>query len=209
MQPRHLAFALFGALLLAAAPTAHAQEEGDDGSEEDPEPEVSSQPDQWDRMLGIAATGAWDGPLGIGSGQIEFAPVRYVNIYAGAGVSRSGVRVGGGLQLRYPVGDGVMGLFAGAGGGPMDWDSRGEEGVTQIHRYWEFALFLNGGVYVEYRWPIGVFGRFSVGVDALVTPDAASECVLPSGGACGNVEGNLYKPVRAFAELSIGYAFDL
>ena len=204
MHPRHLALALFGALLFAAPSVVLAQ---DDGSEQDPEPEVSSQ-DQWDRMLGIAATGAWDGPLGVASGQLEFAPVRFLNIYAGAGVSRSGVRVGGGVQLRVPVGEGAMGVMGGVTGGPLDWDSRGDEDA-RIHRWWEFAMFIHGGVFFEYRWPMGLFGRFSVGADALVTPDGAEECTLPSGDACGNLGDDLYKPVRGFAELSIGYAFDL
>ncbi len=205
MNSRHLFLAL-GALLLCAPASALAQE--DESTEADPEPEVSSQSDQWDRVLSIGVSGAWDGPLGLGSGQLEIAPFRYLGIYVGAGASRSGVRVGGGVNLRFPVGDGAVGLFTGLTGGPEDWDSRGAEEV-RIHRYWEFGLHLHGGATFEYRWPMGLYGRFSVGADGLMTPQEPTECELADGTACGEVQENLYKPVRGFAMLTIGYAFDL
>lgn len=202
---RLIALALFGGLVLAA-PGALAQDQ------EDPEPEVSDvgpEPtDPYDRFLAIQVTGGLDTPFGVGGGAIEFTPFRHLMIYAGGGASRSGGRVAGGVAFQYPIHSTSVGVFAGLGGGSLNWDSRGSNGETQIQRWWEFALFFHSGIHVEYRWQEGIFGRLGLGIDALVYGDP-DECTLPAGGECGGEAASLAKPIRGWVGLTIGYAFDL
>ena len=100
MTPRALHLAILAALLWAGASfggpsVVFAQDEEDGPAQEDPEPEVSSEPpSNYDRLLAIQVTGGLDTPLGVAGAAIEFAPVRYLAIYAGGGVSRSGARAG-------------------------------------------------------------------------------------------------------------------
>lgn len=204
---RLLSVALFGALVLSPV-TAFAQ------TEEDPEPEVSTPaPDVFERLLAFSVTGGIDTPFGVAGGAIEFTPFRYLMIYAGGGIGRSGGRVAGGFQPQVPIGNGNIGLMLGLHGGPLDWESRGR-GDEQLHtsRHWDFALFLHGGLSAEYRWDEGFFGRLSFGVEALMTPDAADQCVRGVEGEraeCGVTAENLAKPVRGWAGLTIGYALDI
>lgn len=193
--------ALAGALLFA--PTALAQDE------EDPEPEVSTpNPTDavWDRVLAVAATVGVDTPFGIGGARVEVTPFRYLSIYAGGGVGRDGARFAGGLRPQFPMGNGAMGLMVGLTGGPLDWDSRGYED-TRIHRYWDMALFVHGGVTGEYRWNEGVFGRIEIGFEQLVTPDTPTACTASDGNSCLDV--SLAHPVRGWIGLTVGYALEL
>jgi hypothetical protein len=206
---RHLSLALFGALLFASpvAPVAHAQDR------EDPEPEVSDEgPDPWDRMLAAHITGGLDTPFGVAGGAIEFSPVRFLAIYAGGGVSRSGGRVAGGIRGQAPIGNAAVGLMLGVGGGPLDWESRGrEDELLHTSRHWDFALFFHGGITAEYRWDMGLFGRLAFGMDALLTPEADT-CARGATGeqeACGATAEGLGKPIRGWMGLTIGYALDL
>lgn len=215
--PRLLSLVLFGAMLSAAplayAPLAHAQDD-----EEDPEPEVSDQeeppaeaaPDLaavYDRYLSLQVHGGIDTPFGVAGASIEFSPFRYLGIYAGGGIGRDGARIAGGLWGRVPVGRAAIGLMAGVGGGALGWDSPGFVGM-QIHRYWEFALFLHAGVSFEYRWDEGFFFRLSFGADALVAGDP-DDCRFSDTNACGLEGNNLAKPIRGWAGLTLGYALDL
>lgn len=205
---RLLAVASFGILFIGlslASPAAQAQ---DDAGHEDPEPEVSDQPpDVFERMLAIQVTGGLDTPFGVIGGALEFAPVRYLVIYAGGGVSRSGGRVAGGLRLQYPIGNAAVALFGGVGGGPMDWESGGQT-EAQTARQWDFALFLHSGLSFEYRWDVGLFGRLDLGVEGVMTPEA-DRCTFSGGGECGPSASGLAKPLRGWAGLTIGYALDL
>jgi len=191
---------------------------------EDPEPEVSDQdPDGnvWDRMLAIGITGGLDTPFGVVGGVVEFTPIQNLMIYAGGGVSRSGARVAGGVQLQFPVDSTAFGINAGVAGGPLDWNSNGEENVT-ISRYWEFALYFHSGFNITYRWDEGLFGRVGLGMEALIAGDVTS-CTAGSTSLCDGVVGtemtdetaavaarsDLFSPIRAYVSLTVGYAFDI
>lgn len=202
MQPRRL-FALALVTGLLHASTAVAQ------TEEDPEPEVSTA-GPYSRMLAVAVNGGLDTPLGVIGAEIEFAPIEWLNIYAGGGVSRSGARVGGGVSFRAPLHSSAFGFQLGLAGGPMDWDSHAEgaENLTQ-HRYWEFALFAHAGMTYEYRWDEGIFGRIGIGAEALIAGDVTA-CAGPGTAACSPEDtAGLAVPFRAWASLTVGYAFEL
>lgn len=192
---------LAGALALSSS-TALAQDE------EDPEPEVSTPaPDaMWDRVLAVSVTAGLDTPFGIGGAAIEVTPFRYLSIYAGGGVGRDGARFAGGVRPQFPVGNGAMGIMLGVTGGPLDWDSRGAEDV-RVHRYWDMALFLHTGLSGEYRWSEGFFGRLEFGIEALLTPSEATVCSQSDGNSCEGAA--LASPIRGWAGLSVGYAFQL
>ncbi len=188
---------------LLCASTAYAQDEA-----EDPEPEVST-PGPYSRMLAVSVTGGVDTPLGVVGGAIEFAPIEYLNIYAGGGVSRSGVRAGGGVEVRFPIDHTAFALRAGLAGGPMNWNSRGaaDRNVT-IDRYWEFALFLHTGFSMEYRFDEGIFIRASLGMEALIAGEV-NECTASNGSVCDPSRTDLYNPMRGWVGLAVGYAFEL
>lgn len=188
---------------LAFSPAALAQDE------EDPEPEVSTPAPSdamWDRVLAVSVTAGIDTPFGIGGAAIEVTPFRYLAIYAGGGVGRDGARFAGGVRPQFPIGNGALGIMLGVTGGPLDWDSRGNEDV-RVHRYWEMALFLHTGLSFEYRWAEGFFGRLEFGIEALLTPTEATVCSQGNGNSC--LDDSLVTPIRGWAGLSVGYAFDL
>ena len=197
---RLTALALMTGLLCAS--TAFAQ------TEEDPEPEVST-PGPYSRMLAVAVNGGVDTPFGVVGGSVEFAPIEHLNIYAGGGVSRSGARVAGGLELRFPVHSTSFGVRAGVAGGPLSWDSRGAvDGNVTVQRYWEFALFVHMGFTIEYRFDEGIFIRGMVGMEGLIAGDVTS-CAAVDGSVCDPARGDLFNPMRGWAGLSVGYAFEL
>lgn len=207
MTTRRLtALALLAGLLCAS--TAYAQ----DPDQEDPEPEVSDAgPEEptnpYERMLAVSVTGGLDTPFGVVGGALEFAPVEFLNIYAGGGVGRSGARVAGGVSLRFPIHSTAFGVMTGVAGGPMDWDSHAENGPA-YHRYWEFAMFIHAAAFFEYRWDIGIFGRLQLGAEALIGGDV-TECRASGDAVCDTARDDLANPIRAWAGLSIGYAFEL
>lgn len=196
---RLLALAVTSGLLCASP--AFAQDE------EDPEPEVSDQAPQdvYDRMLAISATGGWDTPFGVIGGGVEFAPIRYINIYAGGGVSRSGGRFTLGVNFRVPIQSVAFGVQLGVGGGPMDYDG---PGADPLHRYWEFGLFVHAGLNMEYRFDMGVFLRLAGGAEAMVAGDV-TECRGAGVSSCAEVPQGLAQPFYPWAALSVGYAFEL
>lgn len=214
-----LALAAWLGTAVATTPPALAQEEDPEpevSTQEDPEPEVSSQaarPSPWDRFLAVSATVGIDTPLGIGGAAIEISPFPYLAIYAGGGIGRDGGRFAGGLRPQVPVGNGALGLMLGLTGGPLDWDSRGRaqlDGDEElIHRYWELALFFHSGVTFEYRWDEGFFGRLAFGIEALLEPGTADVCTF-GGASCESVDySDSYRPIRGWAGLTVGYAFEL
>ena len=198
---RLTALALMTGLLCAS--NAYAQTE-----ESDPEPEVSDA-GPYSRMLAVAVNGGLDTPFGVVGGSIEFAPIEYLNIYAGGGVSRSGARVAGGLELRFPVHSTSFGARAGVAGGPMNWVSEGANvsNIT-IDRYWEFALFFHIGFNIEYRFDEGIFIRGMVGMESLVAGDLTS-CEASDASACDPTALETFNPFRGWVGLSVGYAFEL
>jgi len=212
MTTRRLtALALLAGLLCASR--AYAQ----DPDQEDPEPEVSDAgPEQqpaepvnpYERMLAVSVTGGLDTPFGVVGGALEFAPVEFLNVYAGGGVSRDGARVAGGLSLRFPVHSTAFGIMSGVAGGPIEWAGHFDENGEGLERYWEFALFIHAAAYFEYRWDIGIFGRLQLGAEALVAGDV-TECRAPGGELCDTGRDDLLNPIRAWVGLSIGYAFEL
>ena len=179
----------------------------EDPAHADPEPEVSDQ-GPYSRMLALAVTGGVDTPFGLVGGALEFAPIEYLNLYAGAGVGRSGVRIAGGAALRFPVDSTAFGFRLGVAGGPMDWSAGGSGGVPQLNRYWNFALFAHAAFDVEYRFDEGVFVRGSLGAEALVAGDA---CISPAmmEGECVAPPAGLASPIRAWVGVTVGYALEL
>ncbi|MEZ4340714.1 MAG: hypothetical protein R3B82_29180 [Sandaracinaceae bacterium] len=196
---RLLALAVMSGLLCASP--AFAQ------SEEDPEPEVSDAGPEnlYERLLAVSATGGWDTPFGVIGGGIEFAPIQWINIYAGGGVSRSGGRFTLGVNFRAPIHSTAFGVQLGVSGGPLDHDATGDD---PLHRYWEFALFVNAGLNVEYRFDMGVFLRLAGGAEALVAGDV-TECRGAGVTSCEEVPQGLAQPFYPWAALSVGYAFEL
>jgi hypothetical protein len=177
-------------------------------AQEDPEPEVAVDGAVvYDRLLAAAVTLGIDTPFGIAGASVEITPFRYLAVYAGVGVGRDGVRFGGGLHGRAPVGNAALGLMLGLTGGPLDWDSLARDDAMGIHRWWEMALFFNAGVTFEYRWSEGFFGRLAFGVDALIEPTTATSCMYDNGTQCNGE--NMFAPVRGWAGLTLGYAFAL
>lgn len=193
---RLLALALTSGFLCASP--AFAQ------TEEDPEPEVST-PGPYERLLAVSATGGWDTPFGVIGGAIEFAPIQYINIYAGGGVGRSGGRFAFGVNFRAPVHSSAFGVQIGISGGPLDHDGNG---LDPLHRYWEFALFINSGLNYEYRWDMGVFGRISVGAEALIAGDP-TECRGGGVSSCEELPQGVSQPFYPWVGLTVGYAFEL
>lgn len=204
---RLVALALLGGLVSlaqhATATVAFAQDE------EDPEPEVSDAgPTVWDRMLAVQVTGGYDTPYGVIGAALEFSPHPWVTIYAGGGVGRFGGRFAGGLQLQVPVDSTAFGIQAGFGGGALEDATDGAENA-RIRRYWAMALYFHSAFSVTYRFEDGIFGRLSLGMNALVAGDP-DECVFTATEtACGVSGSNLNHPVHPFAGLTVGYAFDL
>jgi hypothetical protein len=196
------ALALVSVVLMTGTVSAQASE--------DPEPEVSTPADPYDRLLAASVTLGIDTPYGIAGAALELSPVRYLGIYAGGGIGREGPRFVAGLLPHFPVGHLSVGLMLGVEGGPFDWDSQGDEQTT-TRRHWDFALFFNTGVTFEYRWDNGLFGRLAFGAEKLITPGEADLCQFPDGSDCGPVtgNGNAYTPVRGWAGLTVGYAFEL
>jgi len=178
-------------------------------TEEDPEPEVSDEgPSVWDRMLAVQVTGGYDTPFGVAGGALEFSPHPWVTIYAGGGIGRAGGCFAGGLQLQVPIDNAAMGVQAGLDGGALEVTSDGAPNV-RIRRYWGMAMYFHAGFSFTYRSEEGVFGRLSLGMNALIagTPD---ECTYEATQAdCGVGADNLSQPVQPFAGLTVGYAFDL
>lgn len=221
MSSRRLLLLALAASLGALVSTtpALAQEEDPEpevSTQADPEPEVSTPPPSpWDRFLAVSATVGLDTPLGIGGAAVEITPFPYLAIYAGGGVGRDGGRFAGGIRPQAPMGNAALGLMIGLTGGPLDWDSRGRVqfgGDEEIvHRYWELALFFHSGLTFEYRWDEGFFGRLAFGVEALIEPSTANVCTF-GGVACSDPSVNYsdsYRPVRGWAGLTVGYAFQL
>jgi hypothetical protein len=206
---RTLVLALTLAMSALASSTAFAQDsEEDPAPQEDPEPEVSTQADAWDRILAFTVTGGLDTPYGVAGAAVEVTPFRYLTIYAGGGVGRSGGRFAAGLHPQFPIGRAALGMMVGVSGGPLDWDSRAG-GNLGVHRYWEFGLFVHTGATFEYRWDNGFFGRLEAGAEMLVTPWDATSCTyLGDGSSCGSGTG-LWAPFRGWIGLSLGYALDL
>ena len=208
---RHITLPLLCAFLcvgLASSVTSTAfADVPEDPAHADPEPEVSDQ-GPYSRMLALALTGGVDTPFGLIGGVLEFAPIEYLNIYAGGGVGRSGVRIAGGAALRFPVDSTSFGFRLGVAGGPMDWSAGGGDGEpAQLNRYWEFALFAHAAFDIEYRFDEGIFVRGSLGAEALVAGDA---CISPqSGDDCVAPPEGLASPVRAWVGVTVGYAFEL
>lgn len=215
MTRRLLALCLSGALFTAGFlavgalnPTPVMAQE--DGTEEDPEPEVSLDARLWDRPLAFHVTGGLDTPFGVAGAAVEFSPIRWIAIYAGGGVARSGARVAGGVHVRAPIGHGALGLMGGVGGGPLDWSSRTNgEGAPSTQRWWEFALHVHAGLTLEYRWEMGLFGRLAFGIDTLATPGTADVCTLSTGEECGAAGEGLVNPLRGWIGLNIGFAPEL
>lgn len=176
---------------------------------EDPEPEVSTPaPDEWERALAVSATLGWDTPYGIAGAALELTPFRYLAIYAGGGIGREGGRFTAGIRPQFPMGNMAMGILLGVAGGPMDWDSQGDERTT-TRRHWEMALFLHSGLSMEYRWTSGLFGRLAFGAEALVTPSEPTSCSFSDGNECNAAAGSWQVPFRGWAGLTLGYAIDL
>lgn len=214
-RPTHCLLLLCALALAPAGAVAQTDEEG--GDQQDPEPEVSSQPassepvtsptqaSPYERILALSVTAGLDTPVGIVGANVEVSPVRWITIYAGGGVSRSGARIAGGISGQYPVGHGSVGMSVGLAGGPLDWDSLGAND-QRVHRYWEFALYLDWALNAEYRWDEGFFGRISLGVESALT-NATSCSYIESGTDCTGA--NLIIPTRGWAGLTVGYALDL
>jgi len=219
MSSRRLLLLVLAASLgtLASTTPALAQEEDPEpevSTQADPEPEVSTPaPSPWDRFLAVSATVGLDTPLGIGGAAVEVTPFPYLAIYAGGGVGRDGGRFAGGIRPQAPMGNAALGLMIGLTGGPLDWDSRGRiqfEGDEEVvHRYWELALFFHTGLTFEYRWDEGFFGRLAFGMEALIEPGTATVCTF-GGEACESAGySDSYQPIRGWAGLTVGYAFQL
>ena len=131
-----------------------------------------------------------------------------VTLYAGGGVGRFGGRFAGGLQLQVPIDSTAFGIQAGFGGGALEATSGGADN-TRIRRYWGMALYFHSALSLTYRFEEGVFGRLSLGMDALVAGDP-DECVFTATDTeCGVSASSLHRPVSPFAGLTVGYAFDI
>ncbi len=205
MHTRRILFLALAALVGAfASSPAFAQDQ------EDPEPEVSTQGDAWDRILALTVTGGLDTPYGVAGAAVEVTPFRYLTLYAGGGVSRSGGRFTVGVHPQFPMGRAALGLMAGVAGGPIDWDSSVGDNLG-VHRYWELGLFVHTGATFEYRWDSGFFGRIEAGAEFLATDwDAPTSCTyIGSGASCGPAGSNLAAPFRGWVGLTLGYALDL
>lgn len=168
----------------------------------DPEPEVSDPVSPYTRLLGVELIGGLDTPYGLIGADVRLSPIPFLSIDAGAGVSRDGVRVGGGVSLIAPQDHFAFTVRIGAAGGPLNWDSGG---LQAQHRYWSFAAFISADLGLEYRWDEGFTGRVFVGLEDDVT-STADVCTTGEGLACDPSLGS--HPTRLYIGLAIGYMFD-
>lgn len=200
---------LFRALLLAllALPLAPGAASADPEPEvsDDPEPEVSTPPSLYNRLLSVELIGGIDTPYGLIGGSVRLAPIDFLVIDAGAGVSRDGVRVAGGLSLVAPQDHFAFVVRIGAAGGPLEWESGGTQ---PQHRHWNFTAFIDASLGLEYRFDEGITGRLFVGVENDLI-DSADTCyfVESPDDACDVAGGS--HPTRIYLGLAIGYAFDI
>ena len=197
-----LLLALAAGVGVFGSATAFAQDE------QEPEPEVSSQPDQWERLLSVSVTGGWDTPFGVAGASVELKPIRYLGIYAGGGIGRSGARFAAGIHPQVPIENASLGLMLGVHGGQFDYDNIDQN--FGIHRYWSMGFFAHAAVTFEYRWENGFFGRVMAGAEALLAPSQPTSCSNLSGtGTCDAASaGSLSLPIRGWVGLTLGYAFD-
>jgi hypothetical protein len=171
---------------------------------DDPEPEVSTPPSLYNRLLSVELIGGLDTPYGLIGGSVRLAPIDFLVIDAGAGVSRDGVRIAGGLSLVAPQDHFAFVFRIGAAGGPLDWESGGTQAQ---HRYWAFTAFIDASLGLEYRWDEGITGRIMVGVEDDIISDADSCRYVDGSGDCDPAGGS--HPTRLYIGLAIGYAFDI
>jgi len=171
---------------------------------DDPEPEVSTPPSPYNRLVSVELIGGLDTPYGLIGGSVRLAPIDFLVIDAGAGVSRDGVRIAGGLSLVAPQDHLAFVVRLGVAGGPLDWESAG---LQPQHRYWAFTAFIDASLGLEYRWDEGITGRIFAGVETDVI-DTADSCRFVDGsGDCDTSAGS--HPTRLYIGLAIGYAFDI
>ncbi len=199
---------VFRALLLAllALPLAPLSASADPEPEvsDDPEPEVSTPPSLYNRMLAIELIGGLDTPYGLIGGSVRLSPIDFLTIDAGAGVSRDGVRVAGGVSLVAPQDHFAFVLRVGAAGGTLEWESGGTQPQS---RYWAFTAFIDASLGLEYRFDEGITGRLFVGVENDIIDTADSCRVIATGDECDPAGGS--HPTRIYLGLAIGYAFDI
>lgn len=199
---------VFRALLLAllALPLAPGAASADPEPEvsDDPEPEVSTPPSLYDRLLSVELIGGLDTPYGLIGGSVRLAPIDYLVIDAGLGVSRDGVRIAGGVSLVAPQDHFAFVVRIGAAGGPLEWESGGTQPQS---RYWSFSAFIDASLGLEYRFDEGITARILAGVENDII-EAADTCHFIEDGAPCDVAGGTH-PTRIYFGLAIGYAFDL
>jgi len=194
---------------------------------DDPEPEVSSAPARsiWDRVLAVEMVGGVDTPWGVFGGAVVVAPIRYLQLDLGGGISRDGGRITGGARLVLSHANGAFGMRLGFSGGPLGWavqapdpaspDPLGEPTFVIQRRSWDFVGFIDLALSLEIRLDAGVYGRLLFGVEHALA--GADRCVETGAGgstsACGSgdragvvVGGN---PTRSYIGLALGYAFEL
>jgi hypothetical protein len=171
----------------------------------DPEPEVSDSETPrslYDRLLGVELIGGYNTSYGLVGANLRLSPIQYLTIDAGAGVSLDGVRVAGGLSGIFPQDHFAFTFRLGAAGGPIRWESAGLQSEV---RWWNFALFLDASMGLEYRSDEGITGRIFAGVEADFA-DRADSCTTSEGAACDPGLGS--HPTRIYAGIAVGYMFD-
>jgi hypothetical protein len=191
--------ALLASLLVLLAPAITFADPEPEVS--DPEPEVSDA-SPYDRILGVELIGGFHTSYGLIGANVRLAPIDYLTIDAGAGVSVDGVRIAGGVSGVFPQDHFAFTFRLGAAGGPLSWESGGGQNTR---RYWNFTAFIDASLGLEYRWDEGITGRVFMGIEDDVI-DAADTCTTSSGAICDPSVGS--HPTRLYIGLAVGYMFD-
>ena len=166
-------------------------------------------------MMGVAT------PLGLGGFMVEVAPVRWLSLGCGIGTNIIGPEVA--CMSRFRVAstpDTALALGLGVSGGPHHQSPGTALGALSViagplsangespwpsSYHWARALWLNGEVGYERRWPTGLGVRAFVGLARILNPD--DRVARPAGPDPGQHRSFQPNTTLPYAGLGWGYAF--
>ena len=185
------------------------------GANEDPEPEVSDEANdfahRWNRLLAVELQGAIDGPLGVAGGSLIIQPIAGLGFEIGGGVSRDGGRVAGGLRATLPQDHFALMLRLGVEAGPITWDGEGQSSAGARYtarRSWDFSAGMYADIGLQYRFDMGLYIGAMFGVETQFSP-VADSCTIIAGEGGSSCSRDGFRPTRVYAGLQVGYAFDI
>lgn len=197
----------------AEASAAEASDEAEAAEEEEAAEPLTLTSQLWDRLISVELHGAIDGPIGVFGGTLVISPIRNLALELGGGVSRDGGRFAGGLRLVLPQDHFGLLLRLGVAAGPLTWDATAETSALQpyrVHRRWDFQAGFYSDVGFQHRFDFGLTLGAHIGVEGSLSNTADTCSVLDQGpGVPSACSPSGFRPIRVYAGLQVGYAFDI